>query len=238
MRTIVKCGKCGTGLTGGWSTGKSGGKYAYYFCAKKCNYKCIRVAVLEQSLLDALKTATPKKECLELFIHFLYKSYHERLSRLTKIKNEADNEIAKLKTLRNTLVEKNLQGIYSDEIFKEQSAMIEDKIIKAQIVKDDTNIGKYNIEAVITFVRTILADLGEMYKRSNISQAKVLLGLVFPSGLAWNYNGTLDYKISPLYQYIQAFNRDTIPSGDPNGNRTRDFRDESPTSWTARRWGR
>jgi hypothetical protein len=34
--------------------------------------------------------------------------------------------------------------------------------------------------------------------------------------LAWNYNGTLDSKISPIYQYIRSFSEDTIPLGDPN----------------------
>lgn len=43
LRRIVKCGKCGYGLTGYWSTGKSGGRFAYYACGNKCNYKTIQV---------------------------------------------------------------------------------------------------------------------------------------------------------------------------------------------------
>lgn len=72
----------------------------------------------------------------------MYKTYCERVSRLTKIKSEADTEIENLKLLRKVLVEKNLAGIYSDEIFKEQNTLIEDKMIKAHL-------------------KTILADLGE-----------------------------------------------------------------------------
>ncbi len=221
LRRIVKCGECNTGLTGGWSKGKCGGKYAYYWCGSKCNYKSIKVADIQDSLTTVLKSATPKKECLDLFIHWMYKTYYERLSRLTKIKNEADSEIARLKALRNTLVEKNLAGIYSDEVFKEQNAMIEDKITIAQIAKDDMTIDKYNIDALTSFMKTLLADLGETSKRSSISELKVLLGSVFPSGLAWNYNGTLDYKISPLYQYILSLDSSTIPLGDPYESRTR-----------------
>ena len=216
LRRIIKCGKCGQGLTGGWSRGKCGGRYAYYFCSKKCNYKSIKVAVLEQAVIDALKAATLKKECLELLIHFLYKSYHDRNARLVKIKNEADEEIARLKTLRNTLVEKNLSGIYSDEVFKEQNAMIEEKVTNAYLMKDNATFDKYNIDEITSFMKTLLADLGEAYKRSNIPQLKVLLGLVFPSGLSWDYNGTLNYQISPLYQYIRSFSDASIPIGDPS----------------------
>jgi len=36
---------------------------------------------------------------------------------------------------------------------------------KAQITKDDSIIDKYNINAITSFIKTMLADLGETYKR-------------------------------------------------------------------------
>lgn len=223
LRRIVKCAKCGVGFTGAWSTGKCGKKYAYYWCASKCNYKCIPVKHLEDTLISLLKNITPKEKCLNLFMEFVYKCYQNRLSRLTKIKSEADREIEDLKATRKTLVEKNLSGVYSDEIFKEQNSMIEDKIIRAQILKDDSTISKYNIDAVTSFMKTILADLGETYRRSTIGQLKVLLGSIFPHGIAWDYTGTLNPQISPIFQYIQHFEGSAIPSGAGYGSRTHHF---------------
>lgn len=188
------------------------GKYAYYFCGGKCNYKCIQVKLVEEKLIALLKSITPKESTLNLFIQYMYKSFHERTSRLTKIRNDADNEIVKMKELRQVLVKKNLDGIYSDEIFKEQSDMIENKIMKAQIVKDDANFSKYNIDAVTSFMKKIFADLGETYRISSIYQLKALLGLTFRSGLSWDYNGRLDHQISPLYQAIRRFDDTTISS--------------------------
>lgn len=221
LRRIIRCGKCGTGLTGAWSKGRHGGKYAYYWCAGHCNYKSIPVKEIEDTLIAKLKEITPKEQCLNLFIDFIFSTYHKRLSRLTKIKNEADREIEDLKMLRRVLVEKNLSGVYSDEIFKEQSAMLEERMIKSQIVKDDATIDKYNVDAVTSFTKTIFADLGETYRRSSITQLKVLLGSIFPSGVAWNYNGTLNPEISPIFQAIQTFSEVSAPSGAGNGNRTR-----------------
>lgn len=88
--------------------------------------------------------------------------------------------------LRKTLVEKNLSGVYSDEVFKEQSAIIEDKMIRAQIVKDDATLNRYNIDTITSFIRTLLSDLGETYRRSSIPQLKVLFSSMFTTGLAWN----------------------------------------------------
>ena len=221
LRRIIKCGKCGIGLTGSWSKGEHGGRYAYYFCGGKCNYKCIGVQTLEDTLIALLKEITPKEKTLNLFIENLYKMFHERASRLMKVKNEADDEIARLKELRQVLVNKNLEGIYSDEIFKEQSDMIKEKIMRAQIVKEDATFDNYNIDAVTSFIKTIFADLGETYRRSSISQLKVLLGLTFRSGLAWDYKGRLDHQISPVYQYISHFETLSVPSGAGDGNRTR-----------------
>ncbi len=211
LRRIVRCGSCGIGMTGGWSKGRHA-KYAYYRCGGTCKGIAAKADTLEKTVLQSLKEVTPKPECLNLFITFLYKTYHQRLARLQKIKSTADQEIETLKALRRTLVEKNLAGVYSDEIFKEQNASIEDRITKAQITKDDTTIDKYNIDDVTTFIRTLLADLGETYKRSNISQIKVLLGSIFPSGLAWNADGTLNREISPLYRSICTIDSNAILS--------------------------
>lgn len=211
LRRIIRCSKCGKGLTAGWSKGRYR-KYGYYRCGSPCNSISIKVDELENALMGSLKEVTPKKECLNLFINFIYKAFHERTSRLQKIKNKADDEIIRLQMLRKQLIQKNLAGVYSDEIFKEQNALIEDQILQAQIVKDDSTIDKYNIDAVTTFIKTLLADLGESYKRSNLNQIKVLLGSMFPSGAAWSYNGTLNHTISPLYQYIRGFNSTTVLS--------------------------
>lgn len=211
LRRIVKCGICNVGLTGGWSRGR-GGRYPYYRCAGGCT-KSIKVDTLDTALVELLKRITPKPEALNLFILRMYKVYHERYSRLKLMKEKADAEIVNLQEMRRQLVEKNLSGVYSDEIFKEQNSIIEDKMTKAQLVKDDSLIEKYNIDKVTDFMRTLLADLGESYKRSNLSQAKVMLGSIFPSGMAWDYSGTLNHQLSPLYQSIIDFGSGGLPSG-------------------------
>lgn len=218
LRRIIKCDKCNIGLTAAWSKGRNS-RYPYYRCSSKCT-KSIKPVDLEEALIKDLKEITPKEECVNLFISFMYSTYHQRLARLKKIGSNAEKEIADLKLTRKLLVEKNLSGVYSDEIFKEQNKIIESKILKAQIVKDDTTIDKYNIDKVTSFIKTMLADLGETYKKSNISQIKVLLGSIFPTGVAWRENGTLNHRISPIYQAIINFDKGGIPSGGGGGIRT------------------
>lgn len=212
LRRIVRCDKCGMGLTGGWSQGKYK-KYAYYHCSSK---ECVKTSVpiddVEKAIIGRLKSITPTEKCLKLFINFLYKIYHERAFRLQKTREKADEEIARLQALRKQLVQKNLSGVYSDEIFKEQNSVIESQIMRAQITKDDAAVDEYNIDAVASFMKTLLADLGETYKRSNLNQLKVLLSSIFPTGMAWSYVSGLNTTISPLYQAICTFDTNAIQS--------------------------
>lgn len=211
LRRIVKCGICNVGLTGGWSKGRNT-RYPYYRCAGGCT-KSIKLKVLDDAVVDLLKHVTPKEGAINLFISRMYKIYHERYSRLRTMKDRADTEIVTLQETRRQLVEKNLSGIYSDDIFREQNAIIEDKMTRAQIVKEDTLIDNYNIDKVTAFMRTMLADLGETYKRSTLNQAKVLLGSIFPVGMAWDYNGGLNHTLSPIYQAILDSGSQRLPSG-------------------------
>lgn len=212
LRRIVKCGRCGTALTGGYSRGM-GGRYAYYRCRKSCGGKSIKTELLENTVIELLKTVTPKNECRELFISFILDSWHKRRTRLQKLRTQTDTEITKLHTMRRQLVEKNLQGIYSDDIFKEQNVIIEDKLLKANIARHDETFEKYNMEKIVDFMKVMLADLAHFYNQSDLKQKKVFLSSIFPTGLLWNYNGGLNYEFRPVYQSIHAFDSSIVAYG-------------------------
>ncbi len=219
LRRLAKCGKCGFTLTGYWSQGRNA-KYAYYRCARFCTGKAVKVEILDALLVNLLKKITPSPECLELTLNFIQTHYYRRLSRLHTLRDNADNEIDKLRQLRNQLVEKNLAGTFSDEIFKEQNAYIEDKITKAQIAKHDETFEKYDINRIIDFMKALLVDLGEMYKRSDLGQKKALLGAIFPSGITYTYEGISHQGIRAIYQAIHDGNISDVSSGSPERTRT------------------
>ena len=154
------------------------------------------------------------------------------MSSLQKTRNVAEEEIVKLKALRQLLVEKNLNGTYSDEIFREQNKTIEEKIIAAQIAKNDALIDKYDISKIENFIKRKISNLEETYSdpKNELQQIRSFLRSIFLSGFKWEYPGCSNDVISPLYQPILEVEEKGFPLGDPNGNRTHDFRDESPTS--------
>lgn len=82
--------------------------------------------------------------------------------------------------MRQALIQKNLNGVYSDEIFKEQNKLIEEQIANIQVTKDDALLAKYNLEAIIKFMKEKFNNLGTTYQMSNLSQIRVLLCSIFP----------------------------------------------------------
>jgi site-specific DNA recombinase len=223
LRRIVKCAECGIGLTAGWSKGRNK-HYPYYRCAGGCKNTSIPAKKLDDEVIKLLQSIQPKKECIELFTQYIVEEYETRLKEVKKAKNRADDEIQRLKDMRKVLVEKNMMGIYTDEIFREQNALIETKMTKAQVAKADSTLEKYDINKLSDFIKSTLSDLGETYKNSTIPQVKALFGSIFPSGISYNHDGTLNHEINPMYRPIFNFAELSDPFGDPTGNRTPVYR--------------
>jgi site-specific DNA recombinase len=214
LRRIVKCERCDNPVTGGWSKGKRA-RYAYYRCQKGCKVPSISADRLNESTIHFLSNITPTKEGLDAFIALLRRTYYQRFTHLQKRKEEADKALGKLREQRQALIQKNLSGVYSDEIFKEQNKLIEDQITTVQMAKDDALVAKYNLEAIIKFMRDKFANLGRTYQMSSLSQLRVLLCSIFPSGMTWSYPGLYNTKISPIYQSIRMFETDSVSFSGP-----------------------
>lgn len=212
LRRIVRCIHCGNPLTGGWCKGKKD-RYAYYWCQKNCKVPSIPADKLQDGAVCYLSSITPTKEAFDAFIGLLRRTYYQRVSQLQKRKEEADNELKRLKALRQSLIEKNLNGTYSDEIFREQNKLIEEQIASIQMTKDDALLAKYNLEAIVKFMKDKFTNLGRTYQLSSLQQLRVLLCSIFPSGMVWSYPGFLNTEISPIYQQIRMFETNVGLSG-------------------------
>ena len=157
----------------------------------------------------------PTQEGLSIFANFILKTYKKRTAIIKKRKMIADEELNKLHGLRQQLIEKNLAGIYSDEIFKEQNAIVEQKIVEAQNAKNDEILQKYNIDELLKFTVNLLTNLGNTYLESSLTQKRALIGSIFASGVVYSKNEISNRGFSPLYQSIRTFGTPGVPLSDP-----------------------
>ncbi len=216
LRRILKCSRCGMVLTGGWSKGRNC-RYAYYVCRSRCGAPSVPVEDSKIFLLSFLKEINLTENGIKILIAFIRSNYMKRIVILQKKKVAADAELIKLYGMRQTLVEKNLSGTYSDEIFKEQNSLIEEKIKDLHVLKESSQLQKYTLEDTVAFINEKLADLSATYDDSLLEEKKALLGSIFPSGMAWNYPGISNRDIGAMYQSIRAFANGDVHVGDPMG---------------------
>lgn len=220
LRRIVKCKNCGTSLTGAWSKGKRQ-LYGYYFCPKRCVPDSnIRVETLEQATTELLNKVALTSQTTELLMAYLRKKYFERIATLQKRRDRADIELKKLYEFRQALIEKNMSGIYSDEMFKEQNQLAEEKIKNIQITKNDELIAKYNLEEISKFIKNKLENLSQTYLDSGLEEKRILLCSIYPSGLAWGHNSYSNTIISKFYTAILDLQEDCVSFGSGTGIRT------------------
>ena len=66
LRGFVCCDACGRPLTGSWSKGRAGGRYAYYHCQRQCREVNVGKAALESQFVELLSELQPSPGFMRL----------------------------------------------------------------------------------------------------------------------------------------------------------------------------
>jgi DNA invertase Pin-like site-specific DNA recombinase len=82
LRRFVRCAACDRKLTGSWSTGRRGRRYAYYHCPD-CRVVKVKKAELEDRFLALLNALRPKPSFVRLF-HEIVVDVWKQVNKLTK----------------------------------------------------------------------------------------------------------------------------------------------------------
>ena len=209
--------------------------YGYYFCQHRCDRFNVAPKKLTCDTADHLDRYSLTDKTAKLFNAYLREKYFKRIAIFQKKREQADVELKKQYELRQALIEKNLSGIYSDEIFKEQNGLIEDKIKSIQFSKNEEIIEKYNLEIITKFVETKLTNLpktfmdsmGKEDKQPDFGQIKMLLCSIFPSGMPYGRNGYSNTEISPFFRRILDLQVKDVRFGGIDRTRTGDLHSDS-----------
>lgn len=188
LRRFIRCQKCGLAFTGSWSRGR-GGRYAYYHCRGKCKNSNIKRILVHNSFADLLKAKVIHQEYTNFYMSFFENIYEKRLVRIKQKRIRTTSQIQRLRDLRQTLIDKNLAGIYSDVDFKEQLGLIEEQLQNMAIFSNEASLNKYSKENAKNYIEKIVTDLPRAYEVCDIKQKRMLISLLFPKGLIWNYPG-------------------------------------------------
>ncbi len=180
LRGIAKCSSCSRYLTGSYSSGRSQ-KYAYYHCI--CGETRVRKEILEELFLNYLKKVQPNEVFAKLF--------HEILVDVWKLKQRAvivdlqkiDKELAHLKNIKSILIDKNLNGVISDNDLREQSSIIQSKITIREVERSETRLEETNIDYLVSISEELLSKVSTVWLDAPFEHKLKFQQLLFPKGI-------------------------------------------------------
>ena len=225
LRGFVKCGECLAPLTGSWAQGSTK-KYAYYYCSKR-THKITNVPkdILEEEFVKLLKRLSPVPEVIKLFTNQVKAKWHQKHQDLYKQQDWIKKDIDLLELRMQSLINKNLDGIIPDDIFKEQLEKAKETLLAKKSIANESTLTQVDIDTLTNFMSVFLKDLSKAWIHGDLEQRQILISLIMPSGVIWK-NNTYQTKDISLSFLLQQANRSSTTSNgtfsEPAGIRTQD----------------
>ena len=173
----------GARLTGSWSRGNTK-RYAYYRY-KLCGFE-FKKGLLEErysSYISEFKLHEEHyKRFKELITENLIKATKDRQQVALRLKKQ----ITDLKEKQNSLIQKNLSGVISDTILREQLESIEESLLNKHADLAKMPDQEMNIEKALGFASIYLKNPDEVWRKAKLPAKLQLQWFQFPKGITFD----------------------------------------------------
>ncbi len=211
LRGQVICGICNQLLTASFSRGRSN-KYPYYFCGRgKHPSPSIPKNKFEDEFMTFMRELEPKANLVRLFTAMVKEKWQKRYEHVAEHQKALERELEALKELKSRIVEKNLKGIYSDEVYQEQTENIENQILVIRSSLSEAKLQKIDIDIVANFMNNFLWNLAKAWQEGTLSQRKILTGSIYPKNVIYDFPRFRTTDLGPCFKLISQF-KNTPPS--------------------------
>jgi DNA invertase Pin-like site-specific DNA recombinase len=184
-------------LTGGWSKGRTK-KYPYYLI-HTFNIS-IRKEMLEnifKSWLDMFKIDIVYFEkLLTLVRNHLDKKMNDKKAEAERLQKL----IPELKAKQSLLLEKNIEGIISNDLCKERISDIDTEIYKINKTIADLPQRTVNYSHLLTTIRAVSLNPGELWEKAGFKEKIKLQWFYFPYGIEYDGFESRTTKICKLFK--------------------------------------
>ncbi len=203
LRGFLKCTKCGRNLTGSRSTSHTGNKHSYYHCnpRKGCNER-IRVKDAHLAFDDLLHDLMPGNEVAELFRLVLEDQYQSNEQSKYQQLKRIEREIVVLEERQNKLLEKLLDQVITDDVYKTHDSNLRGQLTEKQQQIADPNDHQKDLSNYIEFGVFLLGNLKTLYDSVDVSIKQKLLGSILDEKLEFQNKKYRTPKFKEGFCYI------------------------------------
>ena len=219
LRGHLKCMKCGGNLTGSGSKSKTGAKHYYYHCnpRKGCNER-FKIKDAHKEILSLFKELKPSEEVCNLFKIVLKDHYKiSKESKYNQIKIIKD-DINKIDIRQQKLIEKLLDQVISDEVYKSHNSNLDKELIEKRQELENLKDYQKDLNEYIDYGLKLMQNLDILFEQSNVFVKNKLMSSIFKEKIEFDgikyrtpkFNKGFDY----IYQKINELENVLNKTGD------------------------
>ena len=202
-------------MTGSWSKGRNGSKYAYYNFPGKG--KSIKKEIVENTFIDYMNNYYIENDVMDQLESKIKDKFLKatELSRVDASKNKS--KLSDLERMQNSLVDKNLTGVINDSLFSKRMESLE---IEINELKNDIALhadSDYSFEELLGMCREYFTNPGTVWNKANVEEKIKLQWFEFPSGITFDGENFRTREISLFHKAKSPLMRGESVLVDPTG---------------------
>ena len=203
LRGHLKCVKCGGNLTGSASTSKTGAKHYYYHCnrAKGCK-ESFRVKDAHNELINLFRDLKPPVEVCDLFELVLEDYYKTSKQSQYNDMKRVELEIESLDTKKSKLLEKLLEEVISDEVYKKHNGSIEKELTEKRNELSNLKDYEKDLSEYINYGLKLIQNLETLFEQSNVNVKNKLLSSIFDEKIEFDGQKYRTPKFKEGFEFI------------------------------------
>lgn len=192
----------GEKLTGGWSQGKNK-KYPYY------RYGTLGMSfprdAFERAYIDLLSRFQIKEEHFPTFKQKLQEFLGKGVSNRQKNADGIKSQIENLKAKQKALIDKNISGVISDILLKDQLTLIENELMELQSLLYCQPNHEVDFDELVVAAKDYLQNPGILWEKANLENKIRLQEFNFPKGIAFDGKIFTTPEICRLFKVKDIF---------------------------------
>lgn len=232
LRRFVTCGTCGSPLTGSWSRGKLGRRYAYYNCRRHCAGQSAAKGTLEAAFLELTQTLVPSPGYLRLLRRLVLDAWAAERNDVARRRQGHQAMLETLRRKARMLDDRFIyQGAVDQATCTHERDRLREEILLTEMELSDAQLEMIDVEGILASAEDIITNAASLWREGTLQQRERLQWLLYPEGLKWDRvpRGAFRTPTTCLSFYQLALIQDVdLGIGVSEGIRTPNIRSHSP----------
>ena len=198
LRRFIRCSSCGGKITGSYSTGRHGEKYAYYKCRSTgCNFGNIKRDSLHRQFINVMEKIKPTSELTQLFDEIVRDVWLDKNGENIKVQKQIENKINKGNDRRKKVRRLFIDGALSQEDYDEEMNDIRENIEGLKIDLSEIRVENIDIDGCLDYCNQFFSNFPNLWENADINLKQRFQSFIFPQGINY-FQGKFETPITSL----------------------------------------